>query len=144
VGPVPEGRHKFVFSAEPPDADKIPSAEVVGVTVILLTCSYREQEFLRVGYYVSNEYDDPEMQENPPEKPDFAKLRRNILASNPRVTKFKIQWEDPNAYKSPLEDENVPPTPADGQPMPMESPSKALGLGGSISEDSNSLMDTAA
>jgi len=43
VGPVPEGRHKFVFTAEPPDPEKIPSGEVVGVTVILLTCSYREQ-----------------------------------------------------------------------------------------------------
>ncbi len=84
VGPVPEGRHKFVFSADPPDPAKIPAQEVVGVTVILLTCSYREQEFIRVGYYVSNEYEDPEMQENQPEQPDFKKLRRNILASNPR------------------------------------------------------------
>ena len=27
----------------------------VGVTVILLTCAYKGAEFLRVGYYVSNE-----------------------------------------------------------------------------------------
>ena len=51
------------------------------------------QEFIRVGYYVSNEYDDPEMQETPPETPLFDKLTRNILASNPRVTKFKINWD---------------------------------------------------
>ena len=51
------------------------------------------------------------MTENPPENPDFEKLNRNILASNPRVTKFKIQWEDPNAFKSPLLDENCPPIP---------------------------------
>ena len=36
--------------------------DVVGVTVILLTCSYRSQEFIRVGYYVCNEYTDPELQ----------------------------------------------------------------------------------
>merc|ERR1712038_366115 len=27
-------------------------------------------------------------------KPDFDKLQRNILASNPRVTKFKINWDN--------------------------------------------------
>ena len=41
VGPVPEGRHKFVFTADPPNPVKIPVSDVVGVTVILLTCSYR-------------------------------------------------------------------------------------------------------
>jgi len=96
VGPVPEGRHKFVFTADPPNPHKIPVNDVVGVTVILLTCSYRGQEFIRVGYYVCNEYTDPEMQETPPETPDFDKLQRNIVAENPRVTKFKINWEDPN------------------------------------------------
>ena len=92
VGPVPEGRHKFVFEADPPDPAKIPVTDVVGVTVILLTCAYRNQEFIRVGYYVSNDYDDPELTENMPEKPIFDRLTRNILASNPRVTKFKINW----------------------------------------------------
>merc|ERR1712227_334804 len=47
VGPVPEGRHKFVFTADPPNPQKIPVSDVVGVTVILLTCSYRAQEFIR-------------------------------------------------------------------------------------------------
>lgn len=59
VGPIPEGRHKFVFQADPPDASKIPQQDVVGVTVVLLTCSYRGHEFIRVGYYVNNEYSDP-------------------------------------------------------------------------------------
>jgi len=107
VGPVPEGRHKFVFSADPPNPAKIPVSDVVGVTVILLTCSYRGQEFIRVGYYVCNEYTDPEMQETPPEKPDFDKLQRGIAADNPRVTKFKINWEDPN--KQPATDVEMRP-----------------------------------
>ena len=37
------------------------------------------------------------MQETPPEKPVFDKLNRNILASNPRVTKFKINWDPTNS-----------------------------------------------
>jgi len=97
VGPIPEGRHMFVFQADPPDASKIPQQDVVGVTVVLLTCSYRGHEFIRVGYYVNNEYTDPELKENPPAVPQFDRLTRNILATNPRVTRFKIDWcDNPN------------------------------------------------
>ena len=64
VGPVPEGRHKFLFEAPPPDHNKIPRTDIVGVTVILLTCAYKNREFLRVGYYVSNEYQTQELQVN--------------------------------------------------------------------------------
>ncbi|KAG8189027.1 hypothetical protein JTE90_025468 [Oedothorax gibbosus] len=94
VGPVPEGRHLFVFQADPPDPAKIPVQDAVGVTVVLLTCSYRSKEFIRVGYYVNNEYSDPEMRENPPTTPQFDMLQRNILATSPRVTRFKIDWDD--------------------------------------------------
>lgn len=103
VGPVPEGRHMFVFQADPPDPNKIPVQDAVGVTVILLSCSYRSKEFIRVGYYVNIEYVDPELRENPPAQPIFEKLQRNILATSPRVTKFKIDWCD--SLPSPTENE---------------------------------------
>ncbi|ESP02450.1 hypothetical protein LOTGIDRAFT_205091 [Lottia gigantea] len=108
VGPVPGGRHMFVFQADPPDIKKIPEADVVGVTIILLTCCYRSKEFIRVGYYVNNEYEDPELKENPPASVIYEKLQRNIL-NRPRVTKFKIDWDD-NAVTNATENgENVPP-----------------------------------
>ncbi|XP_055603343.1 histone chaperone asf1 [Uranotaenia lowii] len=94
VGPVPEGRHIFVFQADPPNVARIPEQDAVGVTVVLLTCSYRGQEFVRVGYFINNEYSDPELRENPPAKPLFHQMTRNILASKPRVTRFKINWDD--------------------------------------------------
>jgi histone chaperone ASF1 len=31
------------------------------VTALLLTCSYKGKEFVRVGYYVNVEYTDPEL-----------------------------------------------------------------------------------
>ena len=65
----------------------------------MLNLHFSFQEFIRVGYYVSNEYSDPELQETPPETPNFDKLTRNILASNPRVTKFKINWDDPSKVR---------------------------------------------
>jgi len=100
VGPVPEGRHMFVFEADPPDSSKIPVQDAVGVTVVLLTCSYRGKEFIRVGYYVNNSYTDPELTENPPATPLYDKLQRNILATNPRVTRFKIEWDDNNQQQN--------------------------------------------
>ena len=93
VGPVAPGQYKFVFQADPPNFSVLPSQDIVGVTIILLTCSYRNQEFLRVGYYVNNEYEDEAMREDPPANPQIDKLMRNILADKPRVTKFPIDWE---------------------------------------------------
>lgn len=76
VGPIPEGRHMFVFQAPPPDVSRIPEGDALGVTVVLLTCAYRGQEFVRVGYFINNEYADtePELRENPPTKPHFDKV----------------------------------------------------------------------
>lgn len=93
VDAVPQGQFKFMFQADPPDTAKIPADDAVGVTVVLITASYREQEFVRVGYYVTNEYEDPELRENPPSEPQFDKLVRAIAANEPRVTKFKINWD---------------------------------------------------
>ena len=59
-----------------------------------MTCSYNNQEFFRVGYYVNNYYEDQELNENPPLVPEVDKLTRHILVEKPRVTKFQIQWED--------------------------------------------------
>ncbi|KAK6593658.1 histone chaperone ASF1 [Botrytis cinerea] len=40
VGPIPVGTNKFLFQADAPDTKRIPDAEILGVTVILLTCAY--------------------------------------------------------------------------------------------------------
>jgi len=74
----------------------LPAHDIVGVTAILLTCSYADtQEFFRVGYYVNNAYSEayPELIDTPPAQPDITKLSRHILIEKPRVTKFQIDWE---------------------------------------------------
>ena len=93
VGPVAPGQYRFVFQADPPNFSALPSSDIVGVTIILLTCSYKNQEFLRVGYYVNNEYLDEGMREEPPAVPVLDKLVRSILSDKPRVTKYPIDWE---------------------------------------------------
>jgi histone chaperone ASF1 len=47
-----------------------------------------------VGYYVNIEYDSPELNENPPQRPEISRLTRHILAEKPRVTKFQIDWDE--------------------------------------------------
>ncbi|KAL1899212.1 Histone chaperone asf1 [Sporothrix stenoceras] len=93
VGPIPVGVNKFIFEADPPDVKRIPDAEILGVTVILLTCAYDGREFVRVGYYVNNEYDSDELNADPPAKPQVDHIRRNVLAEKPRVTRFAIKWD---------------------------------------------------
>lgn len=60
--------------------------------MVLLSCSYDDREFVRVGYYVNNEYVDEALNADPPAKPIIEKVRRNILAEKPRVTRFAIKW----------------------------------------------------
>lgn len=94
-----------MFQADPPDVSRIPEQDALGVTIVLLTCSYRGQEFVRVGYFINNDYSDQELRENPPTKPLFDKMTRNILSSKPRVTRFKINWDDTNGnVQEPIED----------------------------------------
>lgn len=99
VGPVNVGTNKFVFQAPAPDPALIPNNDLMEVTVILITCSYKEQEFVRVGYYVNNDYgDNQHLKENPPTTVSIPHLYRNILADQPRLTRFQIRWDnsDPN------------------------------------------------
>ncbi|KAL0939563.1 histone chaperone asf1 [Colletotrichum truncatum] len=101
VGPIPVGTNKFVFEADAPNTSRIPDADILGVTVILLTCAYDGREFVRVGYYVNNEYDSEELNAEPPSKPIIERVRRNILAEKPRVTRFAIKWD--NEASAPAE-----------------------------------------
>ncbi|KAG6196865.1 Histone chaperone asf1 [Claviceps purpurea] len=93
VGPVPVGVNKFLFEADSPNINRIPDGDIIGVTVILLTCAYDGREFVRVGYYVNNEYDSEELNADPPGKPVVERVRRNILSEKPRVTRFAIKWD---------------------------------------------------
>jgi histone chaperone ASF1 len=92
VGPVSVGVNKFVLQASPPNPDMIPEGDLLGVTVILVTCSYLDQEFIRIGYYVNNEPSEPYDPENPPTVVDISTVVRNILADQPRVTRIPINW----------------------------------------------------
>lgn len=127
VGPVNVGNYRFVFQADPPDPSKIQEEDIIGVTVLLLTCSYMGQEFLRVGYYVNNDYEDEQLKEEPPTKVLIDKVQRNILSDKPRVTKFPIDFhpeeEQTAATAAPPEqsDEQQPNVNGEAQVLPDQS-----------------------
>jgi hypothetical protein len=77
-----------------PNPDLIPDNDALGVTILLLTVLYKGREFVRVGYYVNNEYSEEILVENPPLKPIYEKIRKSVLAEKPRVTRFNIQWDE--------------------------------------------------
>ena len=93
-GPFHLGSMKFEFTGEAPDISLIPESELLGVTAIVLCCSYNNQEFFRCGYYLNNLYDNEEMNLNPPEKVDKNHILRSLLADKPRITRFDIDWDN--------------------------------------------------
>ncbi|WCJ25294.1 ASF1 like histone chaperone [Euphorbia peplus] len=115
VGPVNVGNYRFVFQADPPDPSKIGDEDIIGVTVLLLTCSYLGQEFVRVGYYVNNDYEDEQLREEPPAKVLIDKVQRNILSDKPRVTKFPINFypENTENAEEPQTHDQAPEADAD-------------------------------
>lgn len=92
VGPVVAGKNKFVLQTEAPNPAMITNRDLIGVTVILITCSYMANRFVQIGYYVNNEYEEEFEPENFPNPVDINKLNRNILSGEPRVTRFAIDW----------------------------------------------------
>ncbi|KAI0697803.1 ASF1 like histone chaperone-domain-containing protein [Cytidiella melzeri] len=92
VGPVPVGVNSFEFEGSAPLPSKIPPEDVLGVAALILTGSYKDQEFVRVGYYQNTEYDNEEMKESPPTPVVFDRLVRDIN-TKPRVTRFQIKWD---------------------------------------------------
>lgn len=102
VGPIPAGINAFDFTAPAPARNLLPSdldEDILGVTVIIITASYRDKEFVRVGYYVNTYY--PDEVEQPPEaegeegterkreaRPvEWERLWRNVLIEKPKVTR---------------------------------------------------------
>lgn len=110
VGPVPVGISKFVLQADAPDPARISQQDLVGVTVVLITCSYREKEFVRIGYYVNNEY----------------YLQNPLTPMHPHAA---IAPPAPGAAAAAADPNAPPAAPTDPQPVPVEQLQEMLTAG---------------
>jgi histone chaperone ASF1 len=107
VGPVQVGICRFPLSSPAPDYSRIANEDLIGVTVLIISCSYVGQEFLKIGYYVANEYTLEYDPENPPNPVSIDLLRRNIGADQPRVTRIPIDWQQGINENVPYEQAEV-------------------------------------
>ena len=117
LGPLEIAPMKFVFTAPPPNLLLVPKEDQLDVSVVFLAAGYKGQEFCRVGYYIKHEYAEGSVPIDPvtgeqviPETLDFSKLIRKIDAANPRVTRFLINWDQPNSELEP------PPAACEAEP----------------------------
>lgn len=123
LGPLEIAPMKFVFTAPPPNLLLVPKEDQLDVSVVFLAAGYKGQEFCRVGYYIKHEYAEGSVPIDPvtgeqviPETLDFSRLVRKIDAANPRVTRFLINWDQPNselepppaAFEAEPEEEDIP------------------------------------
>ncbi|KAL3090842.1 hypothetical protein niasHS_007217 [Heterodera schachtii] len=103
IGPIQEGRHKFLFEAPPPQIHNLRPEDFMDVTLLLLKCKYREQLFMKIGWFVTHTYTDPELVENPPSQPLIEKLKRTIVGEDVRVTSYPIKWDEET--EQPMDDD---------------------------------------
>ena len=103
VGPLAVGANEFVFEHDAANWKRIPPEDLLSVAVLLICVSYKEQEFLRIGYYVNVAYDNETLNQEPPEHIHIQHLARNVLISKPTLVTKAIDWgtsEDMDIDKS--------------------------------------------
>nr|CCC89259.1 putative anti-silencing protein ASF 1 like protein [Trypanosoma congolense IL3000] len=94
VGPLAKGATEFTIECDPPQVELVPPQEVLGVTILVISFQYREQEFLRVGYYTQVAYFDAYLNSNPPLQPQVNLIGRFIAMPRPTVTVTPIAWDE--------------------------------------------------
>nr|CAJ20614.1 chromatin assembly protein, putative [Toxoplasma gondii RH] len=100
LGPIERGVLAFEFAVNAPDYTKMDPSSVVGMQAVLVCALYKQQEFMRIGYYLNNAYSDTVLRENPPDVPIYDKLVRCIV-DEPRVTRFPIVWDEDSGVGTP-------------------------------------------
>merc|ERR1712170_195436 len=97
LGPISQGSYRLELSADAPNKLLIPRDELIGASAVLITCYYKKQEFIRIGFFVSVDFiDDDEAYRFDNDKnyiPDEQFLARHILADKAIVTRFPVDFE---------------------------------------------------
>lgn len=115
VGPIVQGSSEFRISCPAPDIALIPTDHVMGMTGMLIQASYKNQEFISVGYFVRvfEEGTELENEESPvdesseeaelvletptikiPVPADHAKIMRTVQSDKPRLSRYEIKWPE--------------------------------------------------
>lgn len=96
VGPLCEGVTDFELVCDGPDPFEVPQDELIGLTVLIISFQFRQQEFLRVAYYCQAAYFTPQLNEHPPHPLQPDALGRFVVMPQPVVTATPINWALPS------------------------------------------------
>uniref|UniRef100_A0A452EUS6 Anti-silencing function 1B histone chaperone n=1 Tax=Capra hircus TaxID=9925 RepID=A0A452EUS6_CAPHI len=114
IGSAESEFDQILDSVDAPNSSLILETDTLGVTMVLITCSDHREKFIRLC-------------ENPPLKSNFSQCQWNILASNPRVNCFHINWDNNTNRLEAIENQD----PALGCCLPLSCTGiKGLGLPG--------------
>ena len=89
VGPIEVGMNRFVLVAKPPKIEQIPFDELV-LSVIMLSAYYKDQEFIRIGHFVSN---DIPQEAQSVDQLDVSTIERSFDVEKPTVHISQINWK---------------------------------------------------
>ena len=85
------GIYDFVWPVPAPQLDLIPQEDILGVTLLFVSLRYRDQEFLRAGFFVDVDFITEAHQLNPPQAVRVEHITRRVTAS-PHITTMRIFW----------------------------------------------------
>jgi histone chaperone ASF1 len=107
IGPIRDGRHKFIFEAPAPNLQKLQAEDLMDVTVLLLKCKYHDQLFNKIAWFITHTYTEPELIDNPPDQPIIEKMERTVITEDLRVTSYPIKWDDADEISDEAEKLNI-------------------------------------
>lgn len=93
--PKNQGLTKFTITADALPISSIKQEDLIGVHALILKVLYRQQEFLRIGYFVYTFIQSDDTQPQPSLNSVFpaSALQRKIIIKSPTVTRFQIKWD---------------------------------------------------
>eukprot|EP00922_Rhytidocystis_sp_ex-Travisia-forbesii_P035007 GHVS01051986.1.p1 GENE.GHVS01051986.1~~GHVS01051986.1.p1 ORF type:complete len:387 (+),score=98.18 GHVS01051986.1:486-1646(+) len=107
LGPIPKGTLAFELETPPPNYANMSRRALFEMHALLLTGSYKDSEFIRIGWYVSHALDksaellaetaDVLYDDSVPLDEDM--VMRCILTEEPRITRYPSGWDVEEAEK---------------------------------------------
>lgn len=97
------GEDKLYLTLDPPKKHLIPSLEdLLGMSALMVSCSFKNNEFFRCSYYVRNDYMDNESEINE-NNFDIHKVCRCFYTEKPKIIINDVDWEECSDYEKFLD-----------------------------------------
>ena len=94
------GPKDFEWEIPAPDYQRLANPfDVFDSSVIMVVVLIDNFEFFRCSYLLSHEYEREELKDNPPDRIDWAELRRNLKTTNPVIIVKEVAWEELKGVK---------------------------------------------